>query len=147
MLKRWSMNLAAVLAWLGVIALALVDIAVGANLYEMFALVTLHVTRYTSTITVQIYYVAVGLLWLVFFVWMEHYLIGSGVREGLLWTRVTLILGCELAGIALIGIGSMIYRKIEVWQVMTTLVEVLLAAGLIYLSRRLKKSTPQSRPV
>ena len=146
MLKRWSMSIAAILAWLLVVALALVVLAVGAVFYQMFAAFTLQVTRYTSTITIQVYYVTVGLIWLAFFVWMENYLVISGARQGLLWKRTLFVLGCEMAAIALIQAGTMAYRPIELWQVGTTLGEALLAAGLIYLSRRLKKSTPQNNP-
>jgi hypothetical protein len=146
MLKRWSQNIAAVLAWLLVVVLALVVLAVGATLYQLFAVFTLQITRWTSTITIQVYYVTVGLAWLGFFIWMENYLVTTAIGKGLLLKRTLFAIGLELAAIALIQIGTMAYRNIELWQVATTLAEALAAAGLIYLSRRLKKSAPQNNP-
>jgi len=146
MFKRWSTNLAAVVAWLLVMALGLVILAVGANLYQLFAVYTLQVTRYTSTITIQVYYVTVGLLWLGFLVWMEHFLVTTAPPKGLVWKRSLLVIGLEILVIALIQAGMMLYLPLDGWQIGLVLVEALLAGGLIFLSRRLKKAAPQGNP-
>ena len=139
MLKRWPMTIAAILAWLLVCGLALVVIMVGAIFYQLFIVLSLNATRWTIQFMVQVYYVLMGLLWLGLVIWMDHLLITIGNRTGQLLKRTLFGLGIEVAAIALIQIGTMLYRPIEFWQMATTAAEALLGAGLIYFSRRKKK--------
>jgi hypothetical protein len=138
MLKRWSTNVVAVIAWLLVCTVALLIIAVGANLFSLFISMTLQVGRYAPQVLIQTYYVVMGMLWLGFFILMEHLLIDKAAQKGLLLPRTLFVIGIELLIIGLIGLALIFYMHIGLINDLLTAAELVAGAGLIYFFRRKK---------
>ncbi len=138
MLKRWTINIAAVVAWLVVGALALLIIAIGASLFQMFIVVTLRVNHYAIQILIQTYYVVMGLLWLGFFILMDHILIDKAAKEGLLLSRTLYVLGIELLTIGVVQLALITYGTFNLLHVLLMGGELLSGAGLVYFFRRKK---------
>jgi|GEM_PF-3215755 len=136
MLKRWLGNLWALLAWLLVCGLALVVIMVGAELFGKFAVVTLGATMWSIRFIVQVFYVIFGLLWLGFFMLMEHLLMGEEARAGLLLPRTLYAVGIELLVIGLMQLATLAYLPLSSVGIVLALIEVLAGAGLIWFARR-----------
>ncbi len=136
MLKRWSLNIAAVLAWLVVGAVALLIIATGASLFQYFIIMTLRVNHYAIQILVQTYYVVMGLLFLGFFILMDHLLIDKARKEGILLSRTCYVLGIELLAVGLVHLGLISYGPIVALDFFLMSAELLSGAGLVYFFRR-----------
>jgi hypothetical protein len=136
--KRWITNIAAVLAWLLVFALALVVIATLATLFQLFIKETIQVNKYSIQILLQTYYVIMGMLGLGFLILMEHLLITSGIRQGLVGVRTLFIVGIELVTLGGITLAMTFYRVPPMLEIALTTAELVVGTGMIVLSRRRK---------
>ena len=146
MFKQWSKYFGAVAALVLVGGLALIVMMVGANFLQSFMATALkdsewmHLNTVQSTYTVRsimnFYYVLCGILFLGFFVLMEHRLITTGVPKKLVLRRTAFTLGIELLILALFQLAMMTYLRVVALQVGLAVIEVLLGVGLIYFGRR-----------
>lgn len=146
MLKRLSRNLGAILAWLLVCGLALFIIIVGADFIQAFAInvlkdadwVYFNTTQANSTVkaSVQFYYVMAGLLWLGFFILMEHMLITTGVPQKLVIRRTLFALGIEALILAVLHLGMFIMQPASLLSLGLAAGEGLLGGFLVFISRR-----------
>ncbi len=143
MLRSLSEKVVAVVGWILVCGVAFVILLSGANLWQLFAVVTIHINPWAIQLVRQVYYVITGLAWLGLMVWVEHLLVETGPRTGLLWKRLLRMIGIEIVVFGLVQIGIMLYPPVDWGFVVLVFLGVLLGAGLIYLSRRMKKSPPR----
>jgi hypothetical protein len=129
---------AGILAWLVVSALALLIIVVGGVWFELFAVLTMGATMWTIRFFVQSFYVVTGLLWLGFFILMEHLLMGPAAKAGLLLPRALFTIGIELLLLSAIQIGRVGYGNLKSdwlsWSLIV--IQALLGVGMIWFSRR-----------
>lgn len=146
MLRNLGEKFVAILGWILVCGAAFGILMTGANLWQLFAVVTIHINPWAIQVVRQVYYVITGLAWLGLMVWVEHLLVDTGTRTGLLWKRLLLLIGIEIVVLCLVQIGIMLYPPVNWGLVALVFLGVLLGAGLIYISRRVKKSPPR-RPV
>jgi hypothetical protein len=138
MLKRWTMSIAAVLAWLLVVALAFLIVMVGFNLFQMLIVVTLRTNHYAIQVLEQTYYVIMGLLWLGLFILMEHVLIDKAAHQGMLLQQTLFVIGIEILIVGLLQFSLAFYTPAVLTQVLLTGTELVLGAGLVYFFRRKK---------
>jgi LPXTG-motif cell wall-anchored protein len=160
MVKGWANKIGAIAAWLLVCALASLIVIVGADFIQMF---TINVLKdeawtqintvqagYTITTTMNFYYVIVGVLWLGFFILMEHLLVTTGVPQKLVLRRAMFAFGIELLIVALLHLGLLLIQP-YIMPLGFTVVQIplatrialvagvaLLGGGFIYFSRRKK---------
>jgi hypothetical protein len=145
MLKRWLGNVWAFLAWALVCGLALIVLIQAASLYQVFIRVTLLVNRWSNTLWLNLYYMTAGLLWLGFVILMEHLLMGSESRAGLLLPRTLFCVGIELLVIGLLQMGLQAYLPLSWFGIGLALLEMLAGGGLIWAARRKpRKVKPQA---
>jgi hypothetical protein len=138
MLKRWTMSIAAVFAWLLVVALAFLIVMVGFNLFQMLIVVTLRTNHYAIQVLEQTYYVIMGLLWLGLFILMEHVLIDKAAHQGMLLQQTLFVIGIEILIVGLLQFSLAFYTPAVLTQVLITGTELVLGAGLVYFFRRKK---------
>jgi hypothetical protein len=136
MFKRWMGNLGAVLALIVVGALALMVLLQAATFYQVFLVKALLVDRWSITFWLDVFYMLSGLLWLGFFLVMEHLLLGQEAREGLLLPRALFAVGIELLLIGLLQAGLQAYQTFSWLGIGLTVLEVLVGCGLIWFARR-----------
>jgi hypothetical protein len=134
--KRLLSNVPAFLAWLVVCGLALIIIAIGAPLLQAFLVVTLGVNQYSIRFWTQLYYVILGMLWLGFFILIEHLMFSDSSREGLLLPRTLYVVGVELLIMALLQFVLMAYRVFDGWMLLLTVGGALAGAVLVWVARR-----------
>jgi hypothetical protein len=134
--KRLLSNVRAFVAWLISCGLALIVIAIGAPLLQAFLVITLGVNQYSIRFWTQLYYVVLGMLWLGFFILMEHLMFSDSSREGLLLPRTLYVVGVELLVMAVLQFGLMAYRPFDGWVLFLTVGSALAGAALIWVARR-----------
>ena len=144
MLKRWAANIGAVLALLLVSILALVILALAANLYQAFIQITLQVSRWANTLWVDLFYVLAGLLWLGFFIFMEHLLFSPSSRAGLLLPRTLYICGLEIITIALLQTGIAAYGPAFLSSLLLPALELPVGGAMVWFSRRKPRASLNS---
>ena len=146
MFKQWSKYFGAVVALVLVAGLALIVMMVGANFLQSLMATIFANSEWAKMNTVQstftvrsvmnFYYVLCGILFLGFFVLMEHRLITTGVPKKLVLRRTTFVIGIELLILALFQLAMMTYLRVVALQVGLAVIEILLAVGLILFGRR-----------
>jgi hypothetical protein len=136
MLKRWLANLGSLLAWLVVCALGLVVIAVAANFFQVFLVMTMKVDRWSIRFWVQLYYILAGLIWLGLVIFVEHLLFSESSRDGLLLPRSAFIIGIELIAIGVFQFLFNLYGTFGWLEALLTLGELVAGAALIWYGRR-----------
>lgn len=144
MLKRWAANIGALLAWLLVCVLALVVLAVGANLYQVFLRVTMNVNRWSNTLWVDLYYVIAGVLWMGFFIFMEHIMFSASSKAGLLLPRTLYVCGIEIIVIAILQLGLDAYGGVGWLEILVVAVELIVGGGMVWFARRKPRASLNS---
>lgn len=146
MLKRWSKYFGAGAALVLVAGLALIVLMVGANFLQSLMATIFADSGWAKTNTIEatftvrsvmnLYYILCGILFLGFFVFMEHRLITTGVPQKMVLRRTAFVIGIELLLLAVFQLAMMAYMRVVALQVVLAVVEVLLGVGLIYFGRR-----------
>jgi hypothetical protein len=145
MLKRWTISIAAVFAWLVVVAFAFLIMVVGEPLYELFLQFTLKINHYAYQVLAQSYYIVMGLIWLGFFILMEHVLIDKAAHQGMLLQQTLFIVGIEILIVGLLQSCIAFYTHPAFLQILLTGMELVVGAGLIYFFRHKKiKRNPEN---
>jgi hypothetical protein len=134
--KRWLGAIRSLLAWLLICGVALVVLAQASSLYQVFLVVTMHVTRYTNSLWLNIFYGLAGMLWLGLSILMEHMLMGPEAQAGLLLPRTLFALGIELLLIGLLQVGWLFYAPFGWVGLGLALLELLAGGVLMWVSRR-----------
>lgn len=129
-------NVRAFLAWLVSCGLALIVIAMGAPLFQAFMVVTLGADKYSIRFWIQLYYVIFGMLWLGFFILMQHLMFSDSSREGLLLPRTLYVVGFELLVMAVLQFALMPYRVFDGLVLLLSVGSALAGAILIWIARR-----------
>jgi hypothetical protein len=135
LLKLWN-GVRFVVSWLIAGALALLILAVGRDPFMLFFRVTLGASHWADQFLNNVYFMVGGLLWLIFFLFVDH-LFNTATAAGRLLRPFLRVIGIEIGVLFTLQIIRMFYYPIVFdLSFAVTLASGLLSAAMIYFGYR-----------
>jgi len=138
MFKGWSAKIGASALWFLSGLLSIVILFVGGDLYQLFILVTLNVSRWSNTMWLNLYYYVAGVLWLGLIVFSQSILFNASALAGAWLKRGLFICGLELVGIACLHLGVAVYQPFQAFTLLLIVAEFLAGGWGIWYARRIQ---------